>query len=120
MKLFEVLDSGHIDNVLRVLQSQADAQGSTVSISFDALKNMANTDNLGISTPDALIQWKNKFDKDNKVIKAIEPDKNGKYIVFVNTTNQAEVPDTLKNKPETPKLDKMASRAADKAISSKI
>lgn len=120
MKIFEVIDSGHIDNVLRVLQGQANAKRGTVSISFDALKNMANSDDLAISTPDALIQWKNEFDKNGKIIKSIEPDSTGKYIVTVNTTNQAAVPDAEKNKPTTPSLDKMASRAANQALNSKI
>lgn len=116
MKLFEVLDSGHLDNVLRVLQAQANIKGGTVSITFDALKNMSSSDDLAISTPEALIQWKNKFDKDGKIIKAIEPDKTGKYVVYINTTNQAATPDAVKNEPRTPSLDKMASRAAKKSL----
>lgn len=120
MRLFEFTDSGHIDNVLRVLQGQANVKGNTLSISFDALKKMTNSDDFAISTPDSLIQWKNKFDQDGKIIKAIEKDNTGKYIVYINTTNQAAVPDEVKNTPNTPSLDQMASSAAKKAISPKI
>lgn len=120
MKLFEVMNSGHIDNVLRILQGQANAKGGTISISFDALKKMTNSDDIGISTPDSLIQWKNKFDKDDKIIKAIEPDKTGKHIVYIKTTNQAATPSTVQNAPNTPSLDQMASSAAKKSLDSKI
>ncbi len=120
MKLFEVMDSGNIDNILRVLQGQANSKGGTISISFDALKNMSNSDDIGISTPDALIQWKNTFDKDDKIIKAIEPDATGKYVVYIKTTNQAATPQTVQNKSNTPSLDQMASSAAKKSLDSKI
>lgn len=119
MRLFELSDTGHLDNILRVLQGQANSKGNTLSISFDALKNMANADDYAISTPDALIQWKNKFDKSGKIIKAIEPDKTGKYIVYINTTNQAAVPDEVKTEPNSPSIDQMASSAANKALNSK-
>ncbi len=121
MRLFEVIDSGHIDNVLRILQARANAKGGTLDISFSAFKNMTNSDDMAVSTPDALIQWKNEFDKNDKIIKAIEKNPNtGEYTVFVNTTNQAAVPDSVKNKPNSPSLQQMASSNAQQAISPKI
>lgn len=109
MRLFEVASVGPLLDVLRILQAQADEKGDALSISFNALKKMVNIDDFGISTPDALDAWNNKFDEKDKIIKAIEKDPSGRDMVVINTKNQAATPDANKNVPRAPSVEKMAS-----------
>lgn len=112
MRLHEFVDSGSLGNILRILQDKADQKGNTLSISFDALKKMANSDELAISTPDALIQWKNKFDPKGKIIKDISQDPSNprSYTLIINTQNQAAEPDKSTAGSPAPSVDKMATQ----------
>jgi hypothetical protein len=124
MRLFEILDvkpdPGPIGNILKVLQGQANnatKKGDTLVYDFDTIKRMAGSDQYGISNIDTLIQWQNEFDPNGNLIKDIDVE-NEK--VYIKTKNQANSPAMPTDQSGSTTVDNMASRAAKKAISSKI
>lgn len=109
MKLFEV-DAGIARDILAVLQGEANKKGKTLELPFPIIKNLLKGDDLGISTPEALIQLKNQFDAAGDVIQDILPD--GTVIVKTKTASQ------LKQAPVQrtagPSVEKMAKSGAKK------
>ena len=109
MKLFEV-DASVARDILAVLQGQADKKGKTLELPFPVIKNLLKSDDLGISTPAALIQLKNEYDAAGDVIQDILPD--GTVVVKTKTASQLKQAPIQKS--AGPSVEKMASKAAKK------
>lgn len=109
MKLFEIADQGPLGSLLKVLKDKADKQGQTLVLSFDALRKMVDSDDYGISSPDALIQWKNDFDPNGKIIKDIDTTTGKIYIATAKQADNPNQPNTQQRMPGS--VDKAATRA---------
>jgi len=112
MRLFEV-DEGGARDVLAVLQGLANKNGQTSEIPWPSVQKILAPFHLGISTPDALIAWKNSADPQGDVVQDIKDD--GTIVLNTNTKDPNAEPDDValpKGGGGGPSLDSMASHAA--------
>jgi hypothetical protein len=107
MRLFEV-DLGSARDVLAVLQGQADREGQSSTLPFQAVLKLLRPFHLGISTPDGLIALKNTVDPAGDVIQDILDD--GSIVLKTKTPSQTANP--AAEKGTAPAVDAMASSNA--------
>lgn len=114
MRLFEV-DLGSLRSVLAVLQGEAGRNGSNGEVDRTRVQKIIRDLDLplGGDLAQALTAVKNSIDPTGDVIKDIKPD--GSIVINLPTTAAVEP-----GSDGSTSLDQMASRAAKKAISSKI
>ena len=116
MRLFEV-DEGGARDVLAVLQGLANKNGQTSEIPWPSVQKILAPFHLGISTPDALLAWKNSADPQGDVVQDIKDD--GTIILKTNTEDpNAKPQDTAAPRAGGggPSIDSMAAHNAKSAI----
>jgi len=122
MRFYEFSDQGLIGGI-KVLQGQANTankEGDTLVIPFSTFVTMVKGGAYGISTPEALRQWKDKHDPSGTLIKDIDQTDESNPKVIINTKNEADLPQSSTEPTSGKTVDQMASRAAKQSLSNQI
>ena len=115
MRLLEV-DLGSARDVLAVFQGQANRAGQSSTLPFATVMKLIRPFSLGISSPEGLIALKNAVDPTGDVIQDILDDGS----VVLNTRKPSQDKDQTPVPGKSPTVDAMASKAANKALNSKL
>jgi hypothetical protein len=122
MRFYEFSDQGLIGGI-KVLQGQANRanmKGDTLVIPFSTFIRMVNGQEYGVTTPEALRQWKDQFDSSGTLIKDIDQNDESNPKVYIKTKNQANSPQPSTEPTGGKTVDQMASRAAKQSLSNQI
>jgi hypothetical protein len=122
MRFYEFSDQGLIGGI-KVLQGQANTankEGDTLVIPFSTFIRMVNGQEYGVTTPEALRQWKDQFDSSGTLIKDIDQNDESNPKVYIKTKNQANSPQPSTEPTGGKTVDQMASRAAKQSLSNQI